>query len=81
MPFLVLVVSTMIGNLVGKLAGVLVGGGALHDILAEGFRVGTKLAPWHIDLWIADFTVGFNFDVNLFGLMFALLAMLVLARS
>lgn len=69
------------GTAVGKLAGALAGSGMLHHLFADGYRIGTRQKPFFLDAGFLDFTLGFNFDLNLFGMLFMLGALFFYKRT
>ena len=73
---MILVVSGILGNVVGIFLGALLPDGALHDVLAKSVVFGLD-PPLRIDIWIASFSIGFHLKLNscsflfmFFGLLF-----------
>lgn len=68
LSFGVLIVAGIIGNLVGKLFGLVLPNGAFRDVLSEGFRYGIEPAV-NLDLWMCTLTLGFTLQINLCGFL------------
>lgn len=78
---LVAALAYLAGTAVGKLFGAMVGSGLLRDFFANGHRLGTRQKPISLDLGFVDFTLGFNFDLNFFALLFMVAALFFYKRT
>ncbi len=77
---LVLVISGVLGNLVGIFLGAILPEGSLHDILAKSLSMGLD-PPLNIDLWIISFSIGFKLKLNSCSFLFMLFGLLLYKKA
>lgn len=77
---LVLVLSGILGNLVGILLGALLPEGAFHDMLAKSLVVGLD-PPLSIDLWIVSFSIGFSLKLNSCSFLFMVFGLMLYKKA
>jgi hypothetical protein len=75
LPLLFFFIAAAIGNLIGGLFGSIVTGGILYDIFTAGFPIGLDKMSLSLGTW--NFELGFNFDLNFFGLLFMFIFVLI----
>jgi len=73
---LMLIVSGILGNLVGIFVGALLPDGTLHDAVAKSIRFGLD-PPLRIDIWIVSFSIGFQVVLNSCSFLFMVLGLLL----
>lgn len=71
---IVLILSGIIGNLVGVFLSAVLPEGALHDTLAKSKAFGLD-PPLALDLWIVSVSIGLKVKLNLCGLLFMVLGL------
>jgi hypothetical protein len=67
--FLMLVISGILGNVVGIFMGALLPDGILNDLLAKSLVFGLD-PPFHVDMWIVSFSLGFHLKLNMCSFLF-----------
>lgn len=72
---LILIVSGIIGHVLGIFLGVLLPAGALNDVVARSIQFGLE-PPLRVDLWILSFSVGFQLSLNGVAFLFMFLGLL-----
>lgn len=80
LPILILIFGGLVGTLFGKLIGVLIPEGALHDWVSEGVRLGLQ-PPATIDLWITSITFGLTFQFNICGLLLMIFILIIYKKA
>ena len=80
MAILVLILSGILGNLVGILLGALLPEGAFHDMLAKSLVFGLS-PPLRIDLWIVSFSIGFTFKLNSCSFLFMVFGLMLYKKA
>jgi hypothetical protein len=73
---LVLVLSGIVGNLFGVFLGAVLPEGSLHDALSKSKSFGLD-PPLSVDLWIVSVSIGFNVKLNVCGLLFMILGLIL----
>ncbi len=79
LPLIILIISVAIGNIVGKLLGILISGGILHKIISEGFPLHLDTLKLSLGTWYLEF--GFNIDLNLLGFLFMLFFLIIYKKA
>jgi hypothetical protein len=74
--FLILIVSGILGNVVGIFLGALLPEGTLHDAAAKSIIFGLD-PPLRIDIWIASFSIGFHLKLNSCSFLFMFFGLLL----
>jgi hypothetical protein len=74
--FLILVVSGILGNVVGIFMGALLPDGILNDFLAKNLLFGLD-PPFRIDMWIVSFSLGFHLKLNMCSFLFMFFGLLL----
>jgi hypothetical protein len=80
LPLGVLVLSGVVGNLVGRGLGMMVTGGVLHDLLISGFRFGID-PPWTLNLAVFSVSVGFSLNLTFLGALAMVLFLLLYKKA
>lgn len=76
---LIILLGTVIGTLLGQIVGLLLPGGAAHDIFFKGVSIGFK-EPVHLDLSVIQVIFGITLSVNPLTLVGLLLAIYLVMR-
>lgn len=76
----VLILSGIVGNLFGVFLGAVLPEGSLHDFLSRGKAFGLH-PPLSVDLWIVSVSIGFNVKLNICGLLFMILGLILYKKA
>ncbi len=76
----VLILSGIVGNLLGVFLGAVLPEGSLHDALSRSKAFGLH-PPLSIDLWIVSVSIGFNVKLNICGLLFMILGLILYKKA
>lgn len=77
---LVLILSGILGNLLGLLLGAVLPEGPLHDVLSYSRAFGLD-PPVSLDLWILSLSIGMKVKMNMCGLLFMILGLIVYKKA
>ncbi|MGA9751268.1 MAG: DUF4321 domain-containing protein [Acidobacteriota bacterium] len=76
---MILLVGAVIGTLLGQVVGMLLPGGAAHDLFFKGVSIGLK-EPLHLDLSVLQIIFGITLSVNPLTLVGLLLAIYLVVK-
>ena len=76
----VLILSGIVGNLFGVFLGAVLPEGSLHDFLSRSKSFGLH-PPLSVDLWIVSVSIGFNVKLNICGLLFMILGLILYKKA
>ncbi len=76
----VLILSGIIGNLFGVFLGAVLPEGSLHDALSKSKSFGLD-PPVSLDLWIVALSIGFNVKLNICGLLFMFVGLILYKKA
>jgi hypothetical protein len=76
---MILLVGAVIGTLLGQVVGMLLPGGAAHDLFFKGVSIGLK-EPLHLDLSVLQVIFGITLSVNPLTLVGLLLAIYLVVK-
>lgn len=76
----VLILSGIIGNLFGVFLGAVLPEGSLHDVLSKSKSFGLD-PPVSLDLWIVALSIGFNVKLNICGLLFMFVGLILYKKA
>ena len=76
---MILLVGAVIGTLLGQVVGMLLPGGAAHDLFFKGVSIGLK-EPLHLDLSVVQVVFGLTLSVNPLTLVGLLLAIYLVVK-
>ena len=76
----VLILSGIVGNLVGVFLGAVLPEGSLHDLLSRSYAFGLH-PPVTLDLWIVSVSLGFNVKLNICGLLFMIFGLIFYKKA
>ena len=77
---MVLILSGIIGNLFGVFLGAVLPEGSLHDALSKSKSFGLD-PPVSLDLWIVSLSIGFNVKLNICGLLFMFVGLILYKKA
>jgi hypothetical protein len=77
---MVLILSGIIGNLFGVFLGAVLPEGSLHDTLSKSKSFGLD-PPVSLDLWIVSLSIGFNVKLNICGLLFMFVGLILYKKA
>jgi len=77
--FLVLLLTAVIGTLLGQVVGILLPSGVLHDLFFKGVSVGLK-QPLHLDLSVLQVVFGLTLSVNPLTILGLLIGIYLVVR-
>jgi hypothetical protein len=78
-PFIALILCAAAGHGFGRLIGLLLPSGILYEIMAEGLSLGLPVQKLSLFSWSIDF--GFNIQLNLVGVLFILIFILIYRKG
>ncbi|MGC8722310.1 MAG: DUF4321 domain-containing protein [Acidobacteriota bacterium] len=76
---MILLVGAVIGTLLGQVVGMLLPGGAAHNLFFKGVSIGLK-EPLHLDLSVLQVIFGITLSVNPLTLVGLLLAIYLVVK-
>ena len=76
---MILLVGAVIGTLLGQVVGMLLPGGAAHNLFFKGVSIGLK-EPLHLDLSVLQVIFGITLSVNPLTLVGLLLAISLVVK-
>jgi phage shock protein PspC (stress-responsive transcriptional regulator) len=76
---MILLVGAVIGTLLGQVVGMLLPGGAAHELFFKGVSIGLK-EPLHLDLSVLQVIFGITLSVNPLTLVGLLLAIYLVVK-
>ena len=77
---LVLLISGIVGNLLGIFLGALLPQGSVNDVLARSVDIGLD-PPLSIDLWIVSLSLGFQLRLNLCSFLFMFFGLMLYKKA
>lgn len=77
--FVVLLLTAVIGTILGQVVGLLLPSGVLHDIFFKGVSIGLK-HPMNLDLSVMHVVFGITFSINPITLVGLLLGIYIVVR-
>jgi len=79
--FLVLVVSGILGHLLGIFLGAIIPEGSFHDVLSRSIPVPGLDPPLCIDLWIVTLSIGFKVKLNACSFLGMILGLMLYKKA
>jgi hypothetical protein len=76
----IVILSSIIGNLIGRGLAMVVPGGVVHDLLISGFRFGID-PPWTLNLSVLSLSFGFTLNLTFVGALLIIIFLFLFKKA